>query len=92
MVIARYAHRPWGRLTVTYDIGPLQTLTDRYARYRTIPDHPGPTRLGVEHVDTRVCTLRPLTHVFAHVYTLHNAPLTPIANHISREIGPDCLI
>ena len=39
-IIARYAHRPWGRLTVTYGIGPLQTLNDRYARYRTIPDHP----------------------------------------------------
>ena len=23
-IIARYAHRPWGRMTVTYDIGPLQ--------------------------------------------------------------------
>ena len=39
-IIARYAHRPWGRMTVTYGIGPLHTLTDRYARYRTIPDHP----------------------------------------------------
>ena len=25
-IIARYAHRPWGRLTVTYGIGPLHTL------------------------------------------------------------------
>ena len=58
-IIARYAHRPWGRLTVKYGIGPLQALTDRYARYRTIPDHPGPSPAvpsGAERLFTYMIT------------------------------------